>query len=59
MANTLLNIGVGITLLGLVVGMPQLDTLLVDFTQFGTLTITLMRLGVTTVAFYFIAQEVN
>lgn len=42
-----LDIGVGIFIIGLIIGLPQIDTFLVNFTEMSSIAINMMRLGLT------------
>lgn len=46
------DIGAGIIIIGLIIGLPNLDSFLIDFTQFGSTSINIIRLGLTAVFVY-------
>lgn len=44
-----LDIGAALFIVGLIIGLPNMNTFVVDFTQFGGTAISIMRLGLTAV----------
>lgn len=56
MTNTLYYGAAALGVLGLFIGLPNLDTFLIDFTQFGVTAITMMRLGLLLLMFHFLSR---
>lgn len=50
-----LDIGLGIMVIGLIIGLPNLNSFFIDFTQFSTSAITVMRLGLTAIFVWLLA----
>lgn len=54
-----LDIGMGIMIIGLIIGLPNLNSFFIDFTQFSSTAITVMRLGLTAVFVWVLAGGRN
>lgn len=55
--SVILNTSLAIATLALMVALPNIETIFIDFTELGNGAITLMRIALIGVAFYFLGES--